>query len=378
MNKILLLSVLVLLVIASAIAQRTVSGKVTDESGEALPGVNVLIQGTMTGTQTDLDGNFRISVEDGEILVFSYVGFESQEINIGSRTVIDVSMGGATELEEVVVTAVGLTAQKRDLGYSIQEVKSQELDRANEVNLVAGLAGKAAGVQVTSSGGTAGAAAQIRIRGNSTIQGSNTPLFVVDGIPIDNSTFNTSDSPEDAVSTLGSGGVNNSNRAIDLNPNDIASLTVLKGPAATALYGVRAGNGAIVITTKRGSKGRVKVNYSYGLTFDRVNQLPDLQTTYAQGRVIDDESQPTYQGPETFEGFSWGPRISDLRISSEPSLWYPNGAIVAANDPSATDQVPESFDNTDDFFETGITVNHFISARYCKKNQTYSYNFSMI
>lgn len=312
MNKILLLSVLVLLVIASAIAQRTVSGKVTDESGEALPGVNVLIQGTMKGTQTDLDGNFRISVEDGEILVFSYVGFESQEINIGSRTVIDVSMGGATELEEVVVTAVGLTAQKRDLGYSIQEVKSQELDRANEVNLVAGLAGKAAGVQVTSSGGTAGAAAQIRIRGNSTIQGSNTPLFVVDGIPIDNSTFNISDSPEDAVSTLGSGGVNNSNRAIDLNPNDIASLTVLKGPAATALYGVRAGNGAIVITTKRGSKGRVKVNYSYGLTFDRVNQLPDLQTTYAQGRVIDDESQPTYQGPEAFEKF-WSRKQHLLR-----------------------------------------------------------------
>ncbi len=367
MKNTLLAFVLFFSAITCVIAQRTVSGTVYDDTGEPLLGVNVVIKGTSTGTTTDLQGNYRLSVQDGAVLVFSYVGFQTQEVDVGNRSVVDVTLGGATELQEIVVTAIGLTAKKRDLGYSIQEVGGEEVDRANEVNLVAGLAGKAAGVQVTSAGGAAGAAAQIRIRGNSTIQGSNTPLFVVDGIPIDNSTFNTADSPEDAVADLGSGGVNNSNRAIDINPNDIASLTVLKGPAATALYGVRAGNGAVIITTKRGAKGQAKINYSFGMTIDRVNKLPDLQTIYAQGRPTETFEDsgifvPTYRGPETFEGFSWGPLISDLRVSSVPSRWYPNGAIVAASDPNATNAVPQSFDNTGDFFETGITANHYISA----------------
>ncbi|WP_424961741.1 SusC/RagA family TonB-linked outer membrane protein [Ekhidna sp.] len=368
MKKTYLLLMICLFVASQLMAQRTVTGKVTDESGEALLGVNVVIKGTTSGGTTDLDGNYQVSVQDNNaILVFSYVGFQTQEVAVGNRTTIDVTMGGATELQEVVVTAIGLTAQKRDLGYSIQEVGGNEVDRANEVNLVASLAGKAAGVQVTSSGGTAGASAQIRIRGNSTIQGSNSPLFVVDGIPIDNSTFTTADSPEDAVSDLGSGGVNNSNRAIDINPNDIESLTVLKGPAATALYGVRAGNGAIIITTKKGAKGQAKINYSFGMTFDKVNKLPDLQTTYAQGRPVEtfDGSGvfvPTYRGPETFEGFSWGPLISDLRVSNNASMWYPNGAIVAASDPSASNEIPGSYNNAENFFETGVTTNHYISA----------------
>lgn len=371
MKKTLLLITLFFCALAYSSAQKTISGKVTDEGGEALPGVNVVIKGTTSGTQTDLDGNYRLSVEDDAILIFSYVGFTTQEVSIGSRTTIDISMSGATELQEVVVTAIGLTAKKRDLGYSIQEVGGEEVDRANEVNFVAGLAGKAAGVQVTSSGGAAGAAAQIRIRGNTSIIGSNAPLFVVDGIPIDNSTFNSADSPEDAVSDLGSGGVNNSNRAIDLNPNDIESLTVLKGPAATALYGVRAGNGAIIITTKKGAKGQAKINYSFGMTFDRVNKLPDLQKIYAQGRVPTDGNSPIYRGPETFEGFSWGPLINDLRVSNESSRWYPNGAIVASDDPNATNAVPQSFDNTGDFFETGITTNHYISASGGTDNVNY-------
>ena len=379
MKQILLAIIMFSSAISLSVAQRTVSGKVYDDNGEPLLGVNVVIKGTTSGTTTDLQGSYTLSVEDGTILVFSYIGFQQQEVDVGNRTVIDVTLGGATELQEVVVTAIGLTAKKRDLGYSVQEVGGNEVERANEVNLVAGLAGKAAGVQVTSAGGAAGAAAQIRIRGNSTIQGSNTPLFVVDGIPIDNSTFNAADSPEDAVADLGSGGVNNSNRAIDINPNDIASLTVLKGPAATALYGVRAGNGAIIITTKKGAKGQAKINYSFGMTIDRVNKLPDLQDIYAQGRPVETAQGsgvfvPTYRGPETFEGFSWGPLISDLRVSSTPSRWYPDGAIVAASDPTATSAVPGSFNNTDDFFETGITANHYISASGGTDNVNYFFS----
>ncbi|MEM6738381.1 MAG: carboxypeptidase-like regulatory domain-containing protein, partial [Bacteroidota bacterium] len=141
MKRILLLSVLVLSAMASAIAQRTVSGKVTDESGEALPGVNVLIQGTTTGTQTDLDGNFRISVEEGETLVFSYVGFESQEVNVGSRTVIDIAMGGATELDEVVVTALGVQRNEKALGYAVQAVDSDAIINSGASSTVDALVG---------------------------------------------------------------------------------------------------------------------------------------------------------------------------------------------------------------------------------------------
>ncbi|WP_370089674.1 SusC/RagA family TonB-linked outer membrane protein [Ekhidna sp.] len=377
MKKAYLVLMTCLLLVSSVMAQRTVTGKVTDDVGEGIPGATVLVKGTTNGVVTDIDGSYSLTVSDNDVIVVSFVGFETQEISVGNRSVIDVSMGAnLTELQEVVVTAIGLTAKKRDLGYSIQEVGGQEVDRANEVNLVASLAGKAAGVQVTSSGGTAGASAQIRIRGNSTIQGSNSPLFVVDGIPIDNSTFTTADSPEDAVSDLGSGGVNNSNRAIDINPNDIASLTVLKGPAATALYGVRAGNGAIIITTKRGAKGQAKINYSFGMTFDKVNKLPDLQTIYAQGRPVETFEGsgvfvPTYRGPETFEGFSWGPLISDLRVSNTASRWYPNGAIVSASDPTATSEVPGSYNNAEEFFETGITSNHYISASGGTDNLNY-------
>ncbi|MEM6830457.1 MAG: SusC/RagA family TonB-linked outer membrane protein, partial [Bacteroidota bacterium] len=367
-------------------AQQTISGKVTDEGGEGLPGVTITIEGTASGTTTDFDGNYQIDVSQNSTLIFSFIGFTTQEVAVGSRTVIDVSLSSnATELQEVVVTAIGLEAKKRDLGYSIQEVGANEVNRANEVNLVAGLAGKAAGVQVTSSGGTPGAGAQIRIRGNTTIQGSNSPLFVVDGVPIDNSTFNTADSPEDAISDLGSGGVGNSNRAIDLNPNDIESMTVLKGPAATALYGVRAGNGAIIITTKKGTSGRAKITYSFGVTFDEVNKLPDLQTTYAQGNPVETSEGsgvfvPTFESPMTgsFTGFSWGPRISDLRYANEPSVWDPNGLIVSADDPRATNRVARAYTNAEDFFETGVTANHYISASGGTDNVNYFLSFGYL
>ncbi|SNT38268.1 TonB-linked outer membrane protein, SusC/RagA family [Ekhidna lutea] len=363
MKKTYLVLVLCLFAVSGLMAQRTVTGKVTDDNGEGIPGATVQLKGTTSGVVTDIDGSYTLNVSDGDVLMISFIGFVTQEIDVGNRSVIDVSLAtNFTELQEVVVTAIGLTAKKRDLGYSVQEVNSEEVDRANEVNLVAGLAGKAAGVQVTSSGGTAGAGAQIRIRGNSTIQGSNSPLFVVDGIPIDNSTFTTADSPEDAISNLGSGGVNNSNRAIDLNPNDIESLTVLKGPAATALYGVRAGNGAILITTKRGQKGAARINYSFGMTFDKVNKLPELQTTYAQGNVVG--GVPTFEGPMTgsFTGNSWGPRIDELRYANEPSIWDPNGLIVHSSDPRATSRVAKAYNNTEAFFETGVTANHYLSA----------------
>lgn len=352
--------------VSAALAQETVvSGKVTsDEDGSALPGVNVLVKGTTTGTITDFDGNYKITVPNGSELLFSFIGFLTEEVQVNGRSVIDVTMTtDVTQLTEVVVTAAGIEANKRELGYSIQNVDADEVRKSGENNFVAALSGKIAGVQVTSSGGSPGAAAQIRIRGNKSVQGSNGPLFVVDGVPIDNSTFNTADSPEDDVSGLGAGGVTNSNRAIDINPEDVASLTVLKGPAATVLYGIRAANGAVVITTKKGSRNSAaKVKYSFGYTIDKVNKLPDLQTDYAQGSV--QGGVPTFQAAMTgsTQSQSWGPLISSLRYANEPSIWDPNGLIVPAGDPRATNRVAQSYNNAEDFFENGSNMTHNLSV----------------
>lgn len=301
----LLLTALLMLFSAGAWAQnRSVSGTVTDAGDNTpLPGVSISVKGTTTGTTTDANGKYTVDVPDNATLVFSFIGFTTQEAAVGSQNVLNVSLVSDTKaLEEVVVTAIGLETPKKTLGYAIQTVKPDEIVSSRETNLVSALSGKVAGVQIISSSGSPGASALIRIRGSRSITGTNSPLFVIDGVPIDNS------EEGNAVD-----GVDQSNRAVDINPNDVASLTVLKGPAATALYGLRAANGAVIITTKRGkynTKPTVTFSSSYGI--DQVNKLPELQKTYAQGRPRGDA--PTYRGPETGEGFSWGPKISDLEF----------------------------------------------------------------
>lgn len=380
MKKFLQLTLLGILCSCVTMAQdRTVKGTVvSQDEGTVLPGVNVLVKGTTVGTVTDINGNYTLNIPSGgNTLIFSFIGFVTEEIDIGARNVVDVRLtSDVQQLSEVVVTAIGLEANKRDLGYSIQNVDSDEIRKSGETNLVSALSGKAAGVQVINSSGTPGASAQIRIRGNKSVQGSNSPLFVVDGIPIDNSSFTTADSPEDAVGDRGSGGVTNSNRAIDINPDDIEALTILKGPAATALYGIRAANGAVVITTKKGS-GKPKIVYSSSITVDRVNRLPDLQSEYAQGEVPDGASAPVYLGPETLHGTSWGPAISSLEFSTDPDhpnapvnaftgapfgSPYPydqNGFLVPAGTGNGTPA--RAYDNADNFFENAYTFNNHLS-----------------
>ncbi|MEQ9439413.1 MAG: SusC/RagA family TonB-linked outer membrane protein [Cyclobacteriaceae bacterium] len=347
-------------------AQQTVSGRVTSADDQTpLPGVNVLEEGTTNGTITDLNGDYRVTLtSDNPRLVFSFIGFAQQTVEVNGQSSLDITMASDTrQLSEIVVTAAGIEANKRELGYSIQNVDAEEIVQSRETNFVSALSGKVAGVQVTSSGGTPGAAAQIRIRGNKSVQGSNAPLFVIDGIPIDNSTYNTADSPEDDVSNLGSGGVTNSNRAIDINPEDVESLTVLKGPAATVLYGIRAANGAVVITTKKGQRNtKPKISYDFGYTVDQINKLPDLQTTYAQGAVVD--GVPDFQA--ALNGFttstSWGPRIDGLRYADEATPWDPYGLVVPASDPRATSRVARAYNNAEDFFQTGSNATHNVSV----------------
>lgn len=314
------LSLLVFLLFSSLSiisAQRTITGTITNVNGEALIGANVLAVGTSVGTITDIDGSFSMSVPDGTTqLEVSYTGFETRMIDIANLSNVSVTLSEGKVLEEIVVTAGGLEKNKARLGYAIQNVDSDEIINSQEVNLVNALNSKVAGVQITSSSGSPGASANIRIRGNTSVNGSNSPLFVVDGIPIDNS------SSGNAVD-----GVDQSNRAIDINPNDIETMTVLKGPSATALYGVRAANGAIIITTKRGSSGKPRVSISTSYSMDRVNKLPARQSTYAQGQYVG--GTPTYLGPETFNGFSWGPKIANLEFDGATD--YPfdkNGRLV--------------------------------------------------
>lgn len=318
-------------------AQRTVSGKITDETGESLPGVNVLIKGTTTGTQTDLDGNFQVSVDDGAILVFSYVGFETQEIDVGARTTIDITMGGAVELQEVVVTAQGIERDVRSLGYATQNVKGDLIAQKAEPNVLNTLQGKVTGVYITQSGGAPGSSTNINIRGVSSFNGNNQPLIVIDGAIVSNA-FNDSEENTLFASPI-------SNRLNDIDPETIESINVLKGPAAAVLYGSRAANGAIIITTKSGknTKGKVEITVNSSVTFQRA-VLPEYQNTYGAGsnNEIDGNSS-----------LSWGPAFG---TPGNETITY--GATL---DTTVAYRAHE--DNIKDFYNTGVIYQNSITLQ---------------
>ena len=358
MKKCSLILMMVFCVVGLAFSQRTITGMVSDDQGEALIGANVLVKGTTIGTVTDIEGKYSLNVpaDAGNTLVFSYTGYATREMELGASNVIDLTMSEGAVLGEVVVTAVGLEANRANLGYSVQNVAAEELLASKEVNLVDALNSKVAGVQVTSSAGSPGASSSIRIRGSVSVNKSNQPLFVVDGIPIDNSTFGN------AVD-----GVDNSNRVVDINPNDIESMTVLKGPSATSLYGVRAANGAIVITTKKGKAGKPKINISASYSVDQVNKFPELQSIYAQGSTS--AGVPSYAGPETGAGSSWGPLISDLEYDGDTDYFFnTRGRLVPRGEGNG--QAAEAFDHRD-FFVNGQTYDLNASVSGGNENATY-------
>lgn len=333
-------------------ADRTISGVISDfGTGETLIGATITIKGLEgTGTVSDQDGHFSINVPEGfTTLIVSYIGFKSKEIEIDSRETLDIWLvESISELDEVVITAVGIAANKRGLGYSIEELSNKYFENANEANLVSALSGKTAGVLITSASGSPGASANIRIRGNKSINGSNAPLFIVDGIPIDNTSSGNS--------TVG---VDNSNRAIDINPNDIEKISILKGPAATALYGIRAANGAVIITSKQGSKGKphITIKSSYGA--NRVNRLPQKQYTYAQGTFSG--GSVAYRGPETGQADSYGPKMSELEFDGDPTYIYDrHGRLVPAGTGNGMSAIV--YNPLNDFFVTGHTFDNNVSV----------------
>lgn len=261
---------------------RIITGRVTSlQNSVALSGVSIVVKGLSKGTSTDKEGKYKISVSDNAaILVFSNVGYALQEVPITSSSVIDIKLAESSAmLSDVVVTAAGIKREKNKLGYSVSTLNADQLSQKSEPDPLRSLSGKVAGVNIQGSGGVVGGGTNITIRGNSSLGNNNQPLFVVDGVPFDNSSFANAGS-----ATVGGAGV--TNRAFDLDPNNIQSMTVLKGAAAAALYGSRAANGAIIITTKSGkrqSRKGTEITYSTSYSFEDVSGLPDYQTKYGQG-----------------------------------------------------------------------------------------------
>lgn len=363
MKKLLLVLTLVLIGTGITLAQRNVQGTVSDDTGEPLIGANVVVKGTTTGASTDFDGKYSISVPDGyKTLVISYTGFETQEIELGASNVVDITLSEGLTLEAAVVTALGIQRDEKALGYAVQEVEGDDITQANTVSVLDALAGKAAGVQITSASGAAGAATRIVLRGQTSFNGNNEALIVVDGVRIDNSEQHSERSLQ---------GVANSNRAMDINPNDIESVTVLKGAAATALYGVDGARGVVVITTKKGGQkkgGGISVNYGTTFTVAEVNKLPKLQDQYAQG------ISGVWQGPETGRSQSWGPALDTMAWDGSDYAYDKNGRLVSQNDPAAGTPV-QAYDNLGDFFQRGTTWTNNLSFSGGNETTTYRVSF---
>jgi len=348
----LLLNVFALLVFAQADDETyVIKGRVTDASGTGLPGVTIQVKGNVqTGTLTDVDGYYSISVERSNYLVFSYLGFETHQVQILSNNQVDVVLKeSSTELNEVVVTSLNIPREKKALGYAVQNVSGKALE-TRPTNALSALSGKISGLQVISSGGNMGGSSRVTLRGINSITGNNQPLYIIDGVPLDNTDMNTS-------STInGSAGKDVGSTIQDINPDDIADITVLKGPSAAALYGTRAANGVILITTKKGDRSddRIDIQVNTGIEFENVVRLPKRQKLYGGG-YSDTFQKVTIDGTEYnivdyAADESWGPKLDGTPVLN----WY-------NLDPEYTGDYlnpqPWVYPKSDvsDFFRTGIS-----------------------
>ncbi|AZI26845.1 SusC/RagA family TonB-linked outer membrane protein [Pedobacter sp. G11] len=355
-KKIKLPAILFLLLLSPFVRAQNlaISGTVKSSSGETLPGVSIFVKGTKQAVTSNGTGNFSITVAGKSTLVFSYIGFATKEVEVSENNkVLDVVLNdGDNALDEVVVTALGISRQKKSLGYAVQELKGESLTEARESNLVNALAGKVAGVRVTNSQGDMGSS-RVVIRGETSISGNNQPLFVVDGIPVDNSQLNSAGARDYA------------NTISDINPNDIESISVLKGPNAAALYGSRAAAGVIIIKTKSGkSKKGLGVTFNSNGVIESLLTLPKYQDVFGQGSegkfsYVDGKGAGTNDGVDE----SWGPRMDGRLI---PQFFSKGVAVPFVANP----------DNVRDFFETGYSLSNGIAVEDAGEKFDYrlSYN----
>ncbi|MGB0274459.1 MAG: SusC/RagA family TonB-linked outer membrane protein [Flavobacteriaceae bacterium] len=373
---------------STAVWAQTISGTVTDENNQPLPGATVVVQGTNTGTTTDFDGNYQIRATQGQTLVFSYVGYATQNVMVNSTT-HNVSLQADNKLDEVVVTALGITRAEKSLGYAVQTVSGESVEDVRSVNPIEALQGEVAGLDVQAFN-TMGGSANVVIRGYSSLSGSNQALFVVDGTPIDNETGNSLDA------VTGRGGVDFGNAAMDINPSDIASVSVLKGAAASALYGSRGANGVVLITTKKGkSKEGIGITVNSQITAGYVDKstLPVYQNQYGYGYG---QFRRAYIGPSSITaGEQW--------TGNYYGQWGDNSAFYTGDDgsygpklvgqevhhwfnmvPEWTDLYQKTApavapnDTPNDFFETDISQQNSISFEDAGENGTFRLSYTNV
>ncbi|MDN5554905.1 SusC/RagA family TonB-linked outer membrane protein [Prevotella sp.] len=377
-----------------ALAQIRVSGTVSSDDGEPVVGASILVQGTKTGTVTDVDGNFQLTAPEGCELKVSYLGMKTKNVKVAANLKIVLQSDNRT-LDDVVVTALGVSREKKALGYAVSEVKGSDLikSRGGVSNPVNALQGKVAGLQISSSSGSMGGSSKIIIRGASSLSGNNQPLFVVDGVPIEGTDYNSTEvGSSDANSTArGAGGYDYGNLVQDINPDDIENISVLKGAAASALYGSRASNGVIMITTKRGQKDQgMGVEYSSTVGFETVTKLPKLQSQYGggygyagsyntSGSEADDFKTKTVNGvtytvPDYRMDESWGPKLDGRQVVSWADLqkWETGGKV---GNPTTSAWSPATSDYRD-FFKTGVSYTNNVAISKAYDNSAFRISYT--
>ncbi len=383
MRKILLLNLLLLCwcpAIVRAQVQK-LSGKVTStEDKSPVPGVSVTVKGTTTGTLTDADGTYTLNVSPKATVVFSAVGMEAIEEAVNGRTTIDIAMkNDVKQLGEVIVTALGLKEERDKFASSISSVTGKNIAQSGETGLLSGLSGKASGVVITKSGGDPGAGSYIQIRGQNTINGNAQPLFIVDGIPVSNSNDNDG--------SAGGNSIVQQSRINDINPEDIESMEVLKGASAAALWGTRAANGVVIITTKKGkdSKGKVNISFKSTLSFDRVNKMPPLQTTYGEGSGGVFRQGNKYSYGDLIADRTGGP---DTYITSPTAAGYqgfvtfPDGtsryaiASGTAANPHGGKNAKDLYNHANDVFQTGHYTDNALTLSGGNNRSTFLLSYS--
>lgn len=365
--------IILLLGIVSLHAQQTVTGVITDNTGAPLPGANVVEQGTPNGVSTDFDGNFSINVSGSNaVLEVSYTGFLNQSITVGNQSTVSIQLEQDTQqLEEVIVTSLGFTEARDQQGSTYSVVETEAVVRSGEATLANALSGKASGLRISRSNGDPGAGSTIRIRGANTIDGDSDPLIIVDGVPLNNT---TSYAGGNSITGGRSGGITQGSRFNDINPSDIASVQILKGASAAALWGSRAANGVIVITTKNGERGKAQISFTSSYSFDRVSERIPMQDTFGQGRsgsfgATRAESWGDYI-PDRAGGADTFNTSGQYFVADNGTVYYP---ITAKN---SKETFVES--NWDSVFQTGSFLQNDLTISGGNENSTYFFSLANI
>ncbi|MGO3182369.1 MAG: SusC/RagA family TonB-linked outer membrane protein [Aequorivita sp.] len=374
-----ILTLLLVLIVQLAFAQeKTISGTVADDTGLPLPGVNIIIKGTSTGTQSDFDGNYTIEAAEGQTLIYSYVGFETQEIAIGASNTMDVNMQAGAALDEVVVTALGISREKQSLGYSTQQVAGEDLSTIKTTNFTNGLSGKVAGLQVRRNNNFGGST-NVVIRGITSLTGDNQALFVIDGVPISNQNTNNANQKNSSAGNYYDYG----NAAADVNPDDIESVNVLKGAAASALYGSRAANGVIIITTKKGTKSKgmgVTINSNAQVGFVDKSTFSEYQDGYGAGYGGEQFTYEDITGDGVDDQLSNYLDDASYGPSFDPGLYIYQWDAFDPASPNYLKKTPwvAAKNGPITFFETPVTLTNSISVSNGMENGSYRLSYTKL